>query len=123
MTSSSMKAPRALIVDDHELVREWMGRIVEHFGFEVAGFAEDGEDAVQEARRCEPDFVLMDLNMPVLDGISATSRIIEERAVPILICTGVMTPGLAARAMQAGACAVLVKPCPAERLRQHLETL
>jgi CheY-like chemotaxis protein len=123
MTSMSMKPPRALIVDDHSLVRELMGRMVEHFGYEVAGFAEDGRDAVEKARTCDPDFILMDLHMPGMDGIAATEQIIGERQLPILICTGLISSALATKAREAGACAVLMKPYPAEKLRDQLTTL
>lgn len=123
MTFVSTKAPRALIVDDHSLVRELMGQMVKHFGYEVAGFAQDGQDAIEKARSCEPDFILMDLHMPGMDGITATERIIGERKLPILICTGLISSTLAAKARTAGACAVIMKPCPTQRLRDHLAEL
>jgi CheY-like chemotaxis protein len=123
MDKSIAKVPRALIVDDHPLVRTLTAKAVEHFGFEVADFAQDGEEAVMKARTCLPDFIVMDQDMPKMDGITATRQILAERHVPILICTGVISAELMADALRAGAYAVLVKPCPSDRLREHLGRL
>ncbi len=67
---------RVLICDDHFVVRDGLrSRLERQSGFEVVGEAEDGAEAVELARRLEPDVVLMDLSMPEMDGVEATGRI------------------------------------------------
>ena len=69
---------RVLIVDDQEPFRQAARAVVELTdGFEVAGEAETGEDAVDRARELEPDLVLMDVNLPGIDGLEATRRILS----------------------------------------------
>ena len=67
--------PRLLLVDDHKLLRQGLRRAVEEAGFDVVGEAGDGEEAVRLASALRPDLVLMDVSMPVLDGIEATRRL------------------------------------------------
>jgi DNA-binding NarL/FixJ family response regulator len=78
-----------LIADDQALVRVGLRKILEaEPETTVVGEAGDGEDAVTQARRLRPDVVLMDIRMPVLDGIEATRRIVGERAATrVLILT------------------------------------
>src|SRR5687767_8456531 len=77
--------PRLLLVDDHQLLRQGLRRAVEEAGFDVVAEAGDGEEAVRLAEKLHPDLVLMDVSMPVLDGIEATrllrSRVPEARVV------------------------------------------
>ena len=111
---------RGLIVDDQILVCELMAGVLEYFGFGVAGFAHDGREAIDKARTLQPDFIVMDGYMPEMNGIEATQKILEERAVPIVICTGMMDAHLIDQAKEAGASAFLVKPFPTERLQSIL---
>jgi len=69
---------RILLVDDHQILREGIRKSFEDNGEEIVGEAENGERAVELARELQPDVVLMDLSMPVLDGVSATRRISAE---------------------------------------------
>ena len=69
---------RILLADDHKILREGIRRGLEAAGEEVVGEASNGEEAVTLARATNPDVVLMDLSMPVLDGVMATQRICEE---------------------------------------------
>jgi DNA-binding NarL/FixJ family response regulator len=69
---------RILLADDHKILREGIRRGLEAAGEEVVGEASNGEEAVELMRQTHPDVVLMDLSMPVLDGIEATRRIVEE---------------------------------------------
>ena len=74
-----MAPTTVLLADDHTLFRQGLRQICEvKGGFEVLGEAKDGREAVRLAADLKPDVILMDINMPKLDGISATSHIIEE---------------------------------------------
>ena len=84
-------SPRLLLVDDHKLLRQGLRRAVEEAGFDVVGEAGDGEEAVRLAIELQPDLVLMDVTMPVLDGIEATRRLRQsapEARVVILTMHG-----------------------------------
>ena len=102
---------RVLIVDDSALVR---GILKEQFKgdpeISIVGEAVNGEKAIAEVRRLSPDVVIMDVNMPVLDGIEATRRIMQEHPVPILIFSSEPDAELGFRACQAGAVDVMRKP-------------
>ena len=70
---------RVLLVDDHKIFRRGLAKLIEPMpGFEVVGEAGDGHEAVEQARRLQPDLILMDVQMPGLDGIKATRLIKEE---------------------------------------------
>jgi DNA-binding NarL/FixJ family response regulator len=71
----ALMAPRVLIVDDHPLTREALASLLEQHGFEVAGQAGDGAEAIVLAAELTPDLVLLDLTMPGMDGLTAISRI------------------------------------------------
>jgi len=70
---------KILLADDHKILREGIRRGLEAAGEEVVGEAGNGEEAVELARSTAPDVILMDLSMPVLDGIGATKRIVDEQ--------------------------------------------
>jgi two-component system invasion response regulator UvrY len=102
---------RVLVVDDHPVFRRALTsalRMVD--GFEVAGEAGGGLAACEEARRLEPDVVLMDLSMPDLSGIDAMKRIHETRPnLPVVILTAHADPGVEREALDAGASGFLAK--------------
>jgi DNA-binding NarL/FixJ family response regulator len=105
-------ATRVLIVDDQEPFRLAARAVVEMTdGFEVAGEAETGEAAVELARNLGPDLVLMDVNLPGIDGIEATRRILEDsggRTVVLMVST-YEADEYAPRAAEAGAAAYIPK--------------
>ncbi len=105
-------AVRVLIVDDQEPFRLAARAVVEMTdGFEVAGEAETGEAAVDAARDLGPDLVLMDVNLPGIDGIEATRRILEESGgrVVVLMVSTYEAEEYAPRAAEAGAAAYIPK--------------
>ena len=107
-----------LIVDDQGLVRVGLRKILEaEPETEVVGEAADGEDAVAEARRLRPDVVLMDIRMPVLDGIEATRRIVTALpATRVLILTTFGLDGYVYDALRAGASGFMLKDAPPEEI-------
>jgi DNA-binding NarL/FixJ family response regulator len=107
-----------LIVDDQALVRVGLRKILESDGeTTVVGEAVDGEDAVAAARRLQPDVVLMDIRMPVLDGIEATRRIIRAQpGTRVLILTTFGLDGYVYDALHAGASGFMLKDAPPEEI-------
>jgi len=102
---------RILIVDDSALMRSILKEQFRNDSeISVVGEAMNGEKAVSEVHRLSPDLVIMDVNMPVLDGIQATARIMKEHPVPILIFSSEEDADLGFRACQAGAVDMLRKP-------------
>src|SRR5438067_13738722 len=79
-------------------------------GYDVVGQAADGARAIELAEEHRPDLVILDVKMPVLDGISAAERIAKERLAPVLMLTAFSQRELVDRARDAGAMAYLVKP-------------
>ena len=78
--------PRVLLADDHTRLREALRDLLEETGFEVVGESGDGADAVAMARQLEPDIVVIDLRMPVLNGLDATRLIKDGRPRPRWSC-------------------------------------
>jgi DNA-binding NarL/FixJ family response regulator len=105
-------ATRVLIVDDQEPFRLAARAVVDMTdGFEVAGEAETGEAAVEQAQALGPDLVLMDVNLPGIDGIEATRRILDDsggRTVVLMVST-YEAEEYAPRAAEAGAAAYIPK--------------
>ena len=106
-----MSRIQVLIADDHRLFREGLRQICEIVGgFEVVGEAENGREAIDLARQLEPDVVLMDIQMPVLDGVQATRFIAEQNpAVGVIILTMYRQDHYVFEALKAGARGYLLK--------------
>jgi len=119
MTTPASRPISVLLVDDHQVVREGMRMILAEAGRATAGDgraievvceAANGEEAVSEAARCRPDVVLMDLQMPVVDGVQATRRIVDARtAGAVLVLTTFEDDVHVRAAVQAGAIGYLLK--------------
>ena len=109
---------RVVVVDDEELVRDGLVVIAGAGpGIEVVGQAADGLEAVSVVARTSPEVVLMDIRMPRLDGIEATSRIVEHYpASRVLVLTTVETDEVVHAALRAGASGFLLKSSPRELL-------
>jgi two-component system, NarL family, response regulator DegU len=103
---------RLLLADDHRMLREGLRRSLEDHGFEVVGEAADGHEAFRLAVDLNPDVVLMDVTMPILDGVEAT-RLIHGAlpGVAVVMLTMHADGDVMAKALQAGAVGYLVKDC------------
>ncbi|MEV6009243.1 response regulator [Streptomyces sp. NPDC051976] len=101
---------RVVIAEDEALIRLDLKEMLEEEGYSVVGEAGDGETAVKLAEEQRPDLVILDVKMPVLDGISAAERIAGEKIAPVLMLTAFSQRELVERARDAGAMAYLVKP-------------
>jgi response regulator NasT len=104
------QATRVLIAEDEALIRLDLREMLEEEGFDVVGEVADGASAVRLARELKPDLVILDVKMPVMDGIEAAEQISNERVCGILILTAFSQRELVERARRAGALAYLVKP-------------
>jgi two-component system, NarL family, response regulator LiaR len=115
---------RVLLVDDHRMVREGLAVFLQvSDDLELAGEAEDGEEAVEQCARLQPDVVLMDLKMPRMDGATAT-RLITERfpGIRVVALTSFQEEGLVESALQAGAISYLLKNVSAEALGEAIRS-
>lgn len=109
---------RVLIVDDQEIVRKGLNIILAYStGIEVVGFAENGEAAVNLAAKLKPDVVLMDLKMPILNGIHATRRICSAfPAIKVVVLTTYDADQWVFDAIRAGASSYLLKDADGEEI-------
>jgi DNA-binding NarL/FixJ family response regulator len=112
---------RVLVADDHQLLRQALRRALEDNGLTVVGEAADGEEAVRMAEALRPDIVVMDVTMPVMGGIEATSIVHEHLPnIRIVVLTMHDEHSLIVQAVDAGASAFLNKDCS---LQQVVETV
>lgn len=108
---------RVVIVDDEVLIRMYIREILENNGYEVIGEAEDGLDAINVCREQKPDFVIMDISMPVLSGLEAAKVINEEKLAGfIIILTAYRDKDIAKRAVDADIMGYIVKPVDEDAL-------
>ena len=120
-----MKKSRILIVDDHALLRHGLKSIIQYQkDMEVVGEAENGKVAAQQAKALLPDLVIMDLVMPVMDGVEAT-RLIKAASpqTKILILTTFGTSADISRALDAGASGAVMQDTPDDKLLSALRRI
>ena len=116
---------RILVVDDQELIRTGLrGILRERYGFRIVGELDSGIDVTPEVARLAPDVVVMDVCMPLVDGVTATRRLTQQDdSPPVLILTTFDDEEYLAGALRAGAAGFLLKGSPAEDLQRAVRTL
>jgi response regulator NasT len=126
VTQNPADAPGAagrtvVVAEDEVLIRMDLVEMLGEEGYDVVGQAGDGATAVDLAEELRPDLVILDVKMPVLDGIAAAEQIAGERIAPVVILTAFSQRELVERARDAGAMAYLVKPFTKEHLVPAIE--
>ena len=101
---------RVLVAEDEALIRLDLVELLTEEGYQVVGQAGDGQAALELARELRPDLVMMDVKMPVTDGITAARAIAAERIAPVVMLTAFSQRELVEQAREAGAMAYVVKP-------------
>jgi AmiR/NasT family two-component response regulator len=117
----SPSATRVVIAEDEALIRMDLAEMLADEGYDVVGQAGDGQQAVDLAEQLRPDLVILDVKMPVLDGIAAAERIAGQRIAPVVMLTAFSQRDLVERARDAGAMAYLVKPFSQSDLAPAIE--
>lgn len=111
MTEPAASSSRTVVIaEDETLIRMDLAEMLTEEGYVVVGEAGDGARAIELADELRPDLVILDVKMPVLDGISAAEAIAGKRIAPVVILTAFSQRDLVERARDAGAMAYLVKP-------------
>ena len=119
--SAARPVTRVLVAEDEALIRLDLVEMLREQGYAVCGEAGDGQTALDLARELRPDLVMLDVKMPVLDGLSAAEQIVAERIAPVVILTAFSDRDLVERAKDAGVMAYLVKPFEGKDLLPTIE--
>jgi len=115
---------RVLVTDDTAFMRMTLRNVLEKAGYEVAGEAENGRQAVEMYKALKPDVVTMDLTMPEMDGITAIKEIMKaDPQAKIIVCSAMGQEAMVRDALSAGAKDFLVKPFQPERVIESLSAL
>ena len=112
---------RVIIADDESIIRMDLREMLTHLGYEVAGEAADGRTALELAVKLRPDLVILDIKMPVMDGIEAARQLAEEHIAPVILLTAYSERQLVERAKVAGVAGYLVKPFRESELSPAIE--
>ncbi|MDR0365404.1 MAG: response regulator [Bifidobacteriaceae bacterium] len=119
--ATNTEARRVVVAEDDALIRLDAVETLQEAGFDVVGEASNGEEAVRLVQELHPDVVVMDIKMPVMDGLTAAEKIGEDRLAPVVMLTAYSQPELVERAKDAGAMAFVVKPFTAADLLPAIE--
>ena len=110
VATESQQGLRVLLAEDEALIRLDLAEMLTDAGYEVVGQASNGEEAVSLADSLQPDLIIMDVKMPVMDGLTAAETIGEKRICPVIMLTAFSQKELVERARDAGVMAYIVKP-------------
>ncbi|POZ92140.1 chemotaxis protein CheY [Petrotoga halophila] len=117
-------AKTVLIVDDAAFMRMMLKDILTKANYEVVGEASNGQEAVEKYQELNPNFVTMDITMPVKDGIQATKEIMKiDPNAKIIVCSAMGQQAMVIESIQAGAKDFIVKPFQANRVIEALQKL
>ena len=115
-------ASRVLIVDDLAFIKLIIKDTLEKTGFEVAGEASNGVEAIEQYKRLQPDIVLMDITMPKMDGIQALQEIVKiDPQAKVIMCSALGQQKLIIQSIQLGAKDFIVKPFQADRVLEAVK--
>jgi len=115
---------RVLIGDDHAVVREGLKAVLADGGFTVVGEAGDGREAVEAARRTQPDVVVMDIQMPLMNGIDAAKQIRAEMpGIKILVLTTFADEKILTQCLKAGVDGYVIKDVEKMDLKKHIRAV
>jgi len=106
----TQEGQRVLLAEDEALIRLDLAEMLTDAGYDVVGQASNGEEAVSLAESLRPDLIIMDVKMPVMDGLTAAETIGEQRICPVIMLTAFSQKELVERARDAGVMAYIVKP-------------
>lgn len=113
--------PSILIAEDDERTRVLLQTMLQSLGYPIAGEAENGHEAIEKTLTLDPGVLLLDIGMPMLDGIEAARRILEKKLLPIVVLTGLTEESVLEDARRIGVQAFLVKPLTSkEQLRSAI---
>jgi response regulator NasT len=115
------KKTRVLIADDESIIRMGLRAMLRDLGYEVAGLARDGIEALDIARDKQPDLAILDIKMPRMDGLEAAEAITREHPIPIIILTAFSDREYVERAKSTAIHAYLIKPVREAKLMPTIE--
>jgi len=110
-----------LIVDDAAFMRMMHKEILTKHGYEVIGEAEDGVRAIKKFYELKPDIVVLDINMPVMDGVSVLQQLKKDGKARIVMCSAMSQPSIVIEALRCGAKDFIVKPFQQDRLLKNMK--
>lgn len=116
-----MRKLKVLAVEDEGLVAAALTAQLGNLGHQVVGLAKDGQEAVECASKLDPDLIIMDIRIPIMDGIETARVILGQKPIPIVLLTAYADENLARRAGEAGVMAYLVKPADKKQLSSAIE--
>jgi len=117
-----MRALRIAVADDEPVMREYYSQILPLFGHEVVCAVENGRELVEQCKLLQPDLVITDINMPVLDGLDAAVEICQDKPVPIIVVSGYHNAELTQRAREANVGCYLRKPIKQRDLQPAIDS-